>query len=117
MYAMLCTKPNIYYAVGIVSKYQSNLGLAHLTVIKTIPKYHTRMSDYMLVYNSKNLILTRYSKFDFQIHRYSRKSTSNLVFTLNGGAVVWRSVKKGCIADSTIETDYVVACEAVKEAV
>ena len=29
MYAMLCTRPDICYAVGIVSRYQSNPGRAH----------------------------------------------------------------------------------------
>ena len=29
MYAMLCTRPDICYAVGIVSRYQSNPGLKH----------------------------------------------------------------------------------------
>ena len=29
MYAMLCTRSNICYAVGIVSRYQSNPGLNH----------------------------------------------------------------------------------------
>ena len=29
MYAMSCTRPDICYAVGIVSHYQSNVGLAH----------------------------------------------------------------------------------------
>ena len=29
MYAMLCTGPDIYYSVGMVSQYQSNLGPKH----------------------------------------------------------------------------------------
>ena len=29
MYAMLCTRPDICFAVGLVSRYQSNPGLAH----------------------------------------------------------------------------------------
>ena len=29
MYAMLCTWPDICFAVGLVSRYQSNPGLAH----------------------------------------------------------------------------------------
>ena len=29
----------------------------------------------------------------------------------------WRSIKQKCIADSTIEAEYVVACEAANEAV
>ena len=39
------------------------------------------------------------------------------MFTLGGGAISWRSVKQSCIADSTIEAEYVTACEAAKEAV
>ena len=36
---------------------------------------------------------------------------------MGGGAISWRSVKQSCIADSTIEVEYVAACEATKEAV
>ena len=46
-----------------------------------------------------------------------RKSTSGHLFTLRGGAMSWRSIKQKCIIGSTIEAEYVVACEAVKEAV
>ncbi|TYJ96447.1 gag/pol protein [Cucumis melo var. makuwa] len=48
---------------------------------------------------------------------YARKSTLGSVFTLNGGAVVWRSIKQSCIADSTMEAEYIATCEAAKEAV
>ena len=37
MYAMLCTKPDIFYAVGIVSRYQSNPGKGHWIAVKHIP--------------------------------------------------------------------------------
>ncbi|TYK22912.1 gag/pol protein [Cucumis melo var. makuwa] len=86
MYAMLCTRPDICYSVGIVSRYQSNPGRDHWTVI-------------------------------FKLIKDARKSTSGSVFTLNGGAVVWRSIKQSCIVDSTMEAEYVAACEAAKEAV
>ncbi|KAA0037509.1 gag/pol protein [Cucumis melo var. makuwa] len=46
-----------------------------------------------------------------------KKFTSELAFTLNRRAVVWRSIKQGCIADFTMEAEYVAACEAAKEAV
>ena len=29
MYVMVCTRPNIAHAVGVVSKYMSNLGKTH----------------------------------------------------------------------------------------
>ena len=39
------------------------------------------------------------------------------MFTLGGGAIVWKSVKQKCVADSTMEAEYVAASEAAKEAV
>ncbi|CAA0829019.1 cysteine-rich RLK (RECEPTOR-like protein kinase) 8, partial [Striga hermonthica] len=44
-------------------------------------------------------------------------STSGFVFTLGGESIVWRSVKQICVADSTMEAEYVAASEAAKEAV
>ncbi|KAA0026120.1 gag/pol protein [Cucumis melo var. makuwa] len=114
MYAMLYTRPNICYSVGIVSRYQSNPGLDHWTTAKIILKYLRRTRDYMLVYGAKDLILTRYTDSDFQTDKDYRKSTSGSVFTLNGNAVVWRNIKQGCIADSTMEAEYVSTCEASK---
>ncbi|KAA0059675.1 gag/pol protein [Cucumis melo var. makuwa] len=49
MYVMLYTRPDICYALGIVSRYQSNPGLDHWTAVKIILKYLRRTRDYMLV--------------------------------------------------------------------
>ena len=65
----------------------------------------------MLVYHSKDLIPIGYIDFDF------RKSTPCFVFTLGGGNISWRRVQQSCIADSTIEAEYVAAGEVAKEAV
>ena len=42
---------------------------------------------------------------------------SGSVFTLGGGAIVWRSIKQSSKADSTMEAEYIAAYEAAKEAV
>ena len=42
MYAMLCTRPDICFAVGMVSRYQSNPGPEHWTAVKHIMKYLKR---------------------------------------------------------------------------
>ena len=34
MYAMLCTRPNMCYSVGMVSRYQSNPGPKHWQAVK-----------------------------------------------------------------------------------
>ena len=117
MYAMLCTRPDICYAIGIVSPYQSNLGLAHWIAVKHILKYLRRTRNYMLIYSGVDLNPIGYTDSDFMSNKDSRKSTSGSVLTLSGGAVVWRSVKQSSIADSTMEAEYIAACEAAKEAV
>ena len=117
MYTMLCMRPDIYSAVGIVSRYQSNPGMGHWIAVKHILKYLRRTRDYMLLYSSGDLNPIGFSDSDFQSDKDSRKSTSRSMFTLGGGAVVWRSIKQSSIADSTMETEYIAACEAAKESV
>ena len=70
----------------------------------------------MLVYHSDELVPIGYTDSDFQSYMDSRKSTSGNVLTLGGGAIVWRSIKQTCVADSTMEAEYIAASEAAKEA-
>lgn len=88
MYAMFCTRPDICFAVAIVSRFQSKLGPNHWTAVKHIFKYLKRTRDYMLVYSGGDLIPIGYTDSDFQLDSYSRKSTSGSVFTIGGGAVI-----------------------------
>ena len=39
IYVILCTRPDISYAVGMVSRYQSNPGKAHWKAVKRILRY------------------------------------------------------------------------------
>ena len=117
MYGLLYTRPNICFAIGMVSKYQSNPGPEHWIAVRHILKYLRRTKDYILMYGGDELIRIGYTDFDFMLDNDLEKSTSGQVFTLGGGAVSWRIIKQKCIADSTTEAEYVAACEATKEAV
>ena len=117
MNAMLCTRPDICYSVGMVSRYQSNPGPKHWQAVKHILKYLRRTRDYILVYLCEDLIHIGYTDSDFQLNLDFKKSTLGCVFTLGGGAITWRSVKLSCIANSTMEVEYVATCEAAKEAI
>ena len=69
----------------------------------------------MLVYKGGALNSVGYIDSDFQACLDDRKSTSGMVFTLGGGAVVWRSVKKSAISNSTMEAEYIAFANAAKE--
>ena len=88
MYAMLCTRLDICYAVGIVGRYQSNPRMGHWIEMKHILKYLRRTRDYMLVYSSRDLNPIGFTDSNFQSDKDSQKSTSGSIFTLGSGAVV-----------------------------
>lgn len=93
MYAMLCTKPDVYHVVGLVSRYQSNRNPDHWTTVKCILKYLRRTRDYMLIYGSDELIPVGYTASDFMSNNDSKKFAFGYVFMLGGGAISWRSFK------------------------
>ena len=53
MYAMICTRPDIAYALSITSRFQSCPGPAHWQAVKSILKYLRRTKDYFLVYGGE----------------------------------------------------------------
>ena len=57
MYAILCTRPDIYHTVGMVNRYQSNRRPKYwAVVVKHIFKYLKRTRDYMLTYEGSALV-------------------------------------------------------------
>ena len=66
MYAMLCTRPDICFIVGMVSRYQSDPSEEHWIAVKYIFKYLRRTRDYMLVYYDESLEPIGYIDSDFQ---------------------------------------------------
>nr|GEX69933.1 hypothetical protein [Tanacetum cinerariifolium] len=88
MYAMTCTRPDVSFALSMVSRHQQNPREGHWTVVKNILKYLRNTKDRVWLG-----ILTEW------------------------GAVTWKSSKQDTMADSTCESEYIAACEASKEAI
>ncbi|KAK8569112.1 hypothetical protein V6N12_007644 [Hibiscus sabdariffa] len=118
MYAMICTRPDLSYALSMTSRYQANPGEGHWVAVKNILKYLRRTMDVFLVYGGEEqLSIKGYTDASFQTDKDDSRSQSGFVFRLNGGAVSWKSSKQDTVADSTTEAEYIAASEAAKEAV
>ncbi|KAJ9566458.1 hypothetical protein OSB04_002424 [Centaurea solstitialis] len=119
MYAMLCTRPDVAYLVSVMSRYQQNPGEPHWVAVKNILKYLRRTKEMFLVFGGSEdeISVTGYSDASFQTDRDDFRSQSGYVFTLNGGAISWKSSKQDTIADSTTEAEYIAASDAAKKAV
>ncbi|KAJ0467877.1 putative RNA-directed DNA polymerase [Helianthus annuus] len=118
MYAMLCTRPDVSHALSMTSRYQQAPGIAHWTAVKNILKYLRRTKDMFLVFGGveEELTVRCYTDASFQTDRDDSRSQSGFVFTLNGGAVSWKSSKQSVVADSTTESEYIATSDAAKEA-
>ena len=118
MYAMISTRPDVSYALSVTSRYQSDPGEGHWIAVKNILKYLRRTKDVFLVYGGvEELVVMGYTDASFQIDKDDSKSQSGYEFTINGGAVSWKSSKQETVADSTTEAEYIVVSEAAKEGV
>ena len=88
MYAQVCTRPDIAYAIGVLGRYQSNPGTDNWKVAKKVMRYLQGIKNYMLMYrHTYNLEVIAYTNADFAGCMDSEKSTSSYVFMLVSGAV------------------------------
>ncbi|KAL4292066.1 hypothetical protein GQ457_14G013900 [Hibiscus cannabinus] len=118
MYVMICTRPDLSYALSMTSQYQTNPGEGHWTTVKNILKYLRRTKDVFLVYGGEeNLGIKGYTDASFQTEKDDSRSQPRFLFCLNGGVVSWKSSKQDTVVDSTTEAEYIAASEEAKEVV
>ncbi|XP_061999236.1 secreted RxLR effector protein 161-like [Rosa rugosa] len=117
MYAQVCTRPDLLFAVGMLSRFQSNPGHEHWTAGKKVLTYLQRTKDHMLVYKRvKKLELVGSTDSDFAgNYPTSMKSTCGYVYLLAGGAVAWKTMKQSLIATSTMQAELIAIYEGVCE--
>ncbi|KAI4347747.1 hypothetical protein L6164_008530 [Bauhinia variegata] len=115
MYAMVCTRPNVAHAVGVVSRYLSNPSKEHWQVVKWILRYLRGTSRFCLCFGASKHVLDGYTDADMIGDVDSRKSTSGYLMTFVGGAVSWQSKLQKCVALSSTEVEYIAITEARKE--
>ena len=115
MYAMVCTRPDIAHAVGVVSRFMSNPGREHWEAVKWILRYLRGSLTSALVFRKSELGLQGYVDADNGGDVDSRKSTSGYVYTFGGTAISWVSRLQKIVALSSCEAEYVAITEATKE--
>ncbi|PKI50103.1 hypothetical protein CRG98_029499 [Punica granatum] len=107
MYAMVCTKPDIAHAWGVVSRYMSNPGKQHWEAIKWIFIYLQGTTERALCFEGENMVLNGYVDADLAGDLDKRKSTTEYVFTFSGASVSWASKLQKTVALSTTEAEYI----------
>lgn len=113
MFAQVCTRSDIAYAVSILNRSQSNHGQEHWKEAKKVMSYLKKTESHMLTFQRSNhLEVVCYSDSVFVGCQDDLKSTSGYIFILVGGAISWKNDEQNLVSSSTMQAKF-VACYGV----
>ena len=116
MYVMNCTRPDIAYAVSMLSRFTNNPNEYHWKAMVRVLGYLKHTQNFALHYEKYPAVLEGYCDANWITSSNDTRSTSGYVFTLGRGAVSWKSSKQTCIARSTMEAEFIALDRAGEEA-
>ena len=115
MHLLLCTRPDISFPVGVLSKFLSYPTNEHWTSAKRILRYLLGTMDMSLVFNREdNLSIVGYCDADWA-SSFDRKSTTGYCIFVGGNSVSWKSKKQSVVALSSTESEIIAATETIRE--
>jgi hypothetical protein len=116
MYAMLCTRPDLAYAISQLSQFNAKPTSKHEAAAKRVLRYLKGTTDLGITYekDKNGLSLEGYSDADWEANE-DRKSISGYIFMFNGGIISWQSKKQPTVTLSTTESEYMALLQAIKE--
>ncbi|XP_074336014.1 secreted RxLR effector protein 161-like [Apium graveolens] len=108
------TRPDIAYAVGVISRFMERPTMLHLNAAKRILRYVKGTLTYGLVYVEcqGNYLMSGFSDSDMAGDLDDRKSTGGMAFYLGDSLITWISQKQRCVALSSCEAEFMAATAA-----
>ncbi|UYV79989.1 K02A2.6-like [Cordylochernes scorpioides] len=109
------TRPDIAYAVGILSRYCDDYTRKHWEAGKRVLRYLKSTKDFGITYRSTGKPLIAFSDASWASDIVDRKGVSGHLIILAGAPIIWRSTKQTVTALSTMESEYIALSSAVKD--
>ena len=104
---LLHTRPDIAYAVSMVSQFMNNPSEEHMDVVNRILCYLKSSPGKGLMFSKNNhLSVEGYTDADSTRNVLDRKSTSGYFTFVGGNLVTWRSKKQKVVALSSAEAEF-----------
>ncbi|XP_059639087.1 secreted RxLR effector protein 161-like [Cornus florida] len=108
---LIATRPDIMFAVNLVSRFMEKPHSSHWEAAKRILRYVKGTTDYGIFYQA-NIVpvkLVGYTDSDLAGSIDDSKNTSGYVFNLGSDAISWSSKKQAIVALSKMEAEYIAA--------
>ncbi|KAK8947338.1 hypothetical protein KSP39_PZI006915 [Platanthera zijinensis] len=111
------TRPDISFAVGIVSRYMHSSRKFHLHAVERILRYLKTAPGQGLVYKPSPTAptLVSYSDADYAGSLDDRRSTSGFCTYFGGHLITWQSKKQAVVARSSAKAEYRAMASVVSE--
>ena len=113
---MIQIRPDIYFAISILSRFNHNLNAKHLVAVKRVLRYLKGTIDYGIIYGT-NSDLRGYTDANWASDIETRRSLSIYVFLLFGGTISQISKRQQSITLSLYEAEYIAQTQTSKEAI
>ncbi|KAJ5267340.1 hypothetical protein N7478_010148 [Penicillium angulare] len=113
MYLMVGTRPDIAFALGMLSRFTSRPQSHHQVALQRLLRYITATQSYRITYRSGQLIGYTDADFGGSVVTDGAYSTSGYVFQLAGAPVSWSSKRQGEVATSTTHAEYIGQYNAI----
>ncbi|KAL5724118.1 hypothetical protein ACHQM5_007419 [Ranunculus cassubicifolius] len=112
------TRPDIMYAVSLISRYMDCPTAMHLHAAKRILRYLQGTKHFGILYQrGTKAELVGYTDSDYAGDPDDRKRTSGYVFMLGEAVVSWSSKKQPLVTLSTTEAEFVAAASCACQAI
>ena len=105
MYAMTTTRPDIAYAVSVLSSYMANPGQQHWIALKRVLRYLQGTRNYGLVLGGSSVELSGWCDADWANDKDTRRSVSGYIFNIGDGVISWQSKRQPTVAMSSTEAE------------
>jgi hypothetical protein len=118
MYLTNNTRPDIAFAVNLLSRFSSAPTRRHWNGIKHVFRYLRGTHDLGLFYRTqRDATLVGYADAGYLSDPHKAKSQNGYVFTYGGTAISWRSNKQTITATSSNQAELIALYEAGRECV
>ncbi|KAM1401398.1 hypothetical protein ACFX1X_028606 [Malus domestica] len=112
------TRPDITYAVSLVSQFMHSPTVDHLNMVKRVLRYlRGSIGQGIIMRNNNSTAISGYTDADWAGNALDRKSTTGYCTFVGGNLVTWKSKKQHVIARSSAEDEYramaATACELI----
>ena len=117
---MTQTRPDIQFAISIISQFGGNPGRPHLEAAKHVLHYLQGTAHLTLILGRRkreSIDLIGWTDSNWAQDLDSRRLVGGFIFDIADGTISWSSKKQPTVALSTVEAEYMAASNVTKEAI